>query len=221
MQQAAHDVIDPNTPVEARIALTILMPLAYIGVLVETYFANPLLAAPAQVYEAALRLNRVVKEVKDGDYKGAVSDEEEARRLFREAAIAVVSAIPLGAVVGAETRGAGAIGEASQKVVGAEVWLAARDAFTRSSLDAIDKANALEQVLEQINRADTSFLFERGKVVGGSAIFTGDARPFGLIVDAEGFLWKTGNFHEAGRLVGLGQGSLIYQPNWSLWTKLL
>jgi len=222
MQQAAHDVIDPDTPVEARIALTILMPLAYIGVLVETYFANPLLAAPAQVYEAALRLNRIVKEVKDGDYKGAASDEEEARRLFREAAVAVISAIPLGAAIGKEAGAAAELEAKAEQVIGREAYLAARSAFTQSSLDAIDKANALEEVLVQINAADKNFLFQRYFCEGGSAFFKGDARPFGLIVDAEGFLWKTDNFLVGGQLVPLGTSSkLIYRPNWDLWIKLL
>jgi hypothetical protein len=101
-------------------------------------------------------------------------------------------------------------------VVGREIFAIARDVAVKSELSAAEKASALEGIFREISAADASWQANRGPVLGAEAFFTGDARPFGLIVDSQGAVWQTKNIAEGGKFVMDG-GQLKYLPDFSKW----
>lgn len=68
-----------------------------------------------------------------------------------------------------------------------------RDVAVKAELSAAEKATALEGIFREITAADTTWRASRGLVLGAEALFTGDARPFGLLVDSQGGVWQTKN----------------------------
>jgi hypothetical protein len=104
-------------------------------------------------------------------------------------------------------------------VVGREIFALARDVAVKSELSAAEKASALEKIFLEINAEDSSWMARRGPVKGAEAIFTGDARPFGLIVDSEGGIWQTKNIVESGKFIKDGS-ELKYLPDFAKWTQL-
>lgn len=106
---AISQIVDKNNPLLARMVLIQLLPAGYIGRIVERHFVNPLLAAPAQIYMAAKLGRRAAKEVAEGNVAQAIKDEQNAEHLMRQAALAILSALPLG-------KGAGVAAKAETKL---------------------------------------------------------------------------------------------------------
>jgi hypothetical protein len=86
-------------------------------------------------------------------------------------------------------------------------------------LNAAQKAGALEKIFMEITAADPSRRASRGTAAGAEALFTGDARPFGLLVDKNGGIWQTMNIIEGGKFSTV-EGKLTYIPEMTKWTKV-
>jgi hypothetical protein len=100
-----RDMLDKNNPLLARLVLAELLPAAFIGELVEKYFVNPLLSAPANVLEAAEAASSAFDKINARDYEGAVADSKTAEAKLKEAALAIVMVIPLGGSAGKVAQG--------------------------------------------------------------------------------------------------------------------
>lgn len=100
---AIRDRIDENVPALLRTILTQLIPATYVAALLERHIVNPLLAAPAHLYEAGLRLERAARFTEQGEFARAVEDVKAADENFKQAALAIMAVVPLGEGVGATT----------------------------------------------------------------------------------------------------------------------
>lgn len=79
--------------------------------------------------------------------------------------------------------------------IGRELFWRGRDLLVRStSLTASQKADTFEELARRINQIDPSWMARRGPAANAAGFFTGDARPFGFAIDADGNLWQTLNF---------------------------
>lgn len=131
---AFQDILDKNNPLLARMVLAQISALATIGVLVERYFVNPMLAAPAHLY-AGLALEKAAAEAAArGDIQGAADDHDAATKHFREAAAAIAAVIPLGRAAGAG-KGVAYTGERLISSVEGQAWALAQEWVTQSMFE--------------------------------------------------------------------------------------
>ena len=107
----------------------------------------------------------------------------------------------------------------SETVVGRDVFQIARQVVARSDLNALQKANLLESIFSEITAADASWSASRGPAFGAEAMFTGETRPFGLIVDKQGVVWTTKDVDAAGGIARV-DGKLQYVPDLTKWVQV-
>lgn len=94
---AIQDAIDKNNPWLARLILNQVLPYAYLAQILESQVVNPLLAAPYDLYEAALYFQRAEEFTAGGEYLFAIDDMNSAEGKVRSAALAIAAVIPFGA----------------------------------------------------------------------------------------------------------------------------
>ena len=94
---AIQDAIDKNNPWLARLILNQVLPYAYLAQILESQVVNPLLAAPYDLYEAALYFQRAEEFTAGGEYLFAIDDMNSAEGKVRSAALAISAVIPFGA----------------------------------------------------------------------------------------------------------------------------
>ncbi|GAA3268708.1 hypothetical protein Dvina_17225 [Dactylosporangium vinaceum] len=90
-----RDAADENTPALLRYVLLGLLPVAEIGGLVERYFVNPLLAAPANFVDAVNLSVASNEALAAGDVAEAAEDRLKATAKLAEAAAAVLVVLPI------------------------------------------------------------------------------------------------------------------------------
>jgi hypothetical protein len=152
VQGALRDIADRNNALVARIALTQLLPAAYVGALVEGHIVNPLLAAPAHLYEAALRLLRAAHYAGHGEVARALADEHAAEELIREAALAIMAVVPLG-------EGVGATAPPAERLSAAGI-----EYLSTRNLPATEKASALHQMWALQSHVEHLFVMDGKKI---------------------------------------------------------
>jgi hypothetical protein len=118
-----------------------------------------------------------------------------------------------------EAKGLSVGTKAAEAVRAKEVLQVAKQAASSASMSAGEKAAALEKVFTEISAADTSWHFKRRRALGCQALFTGEQRPFGLLVDNQGVLWETLDFHVAGKY-GEAGGAFQYVPDFAKWDRV-
>ncbi len=118
-----------------------------------------------------------------------------------------------------EAKGLSVGTKAAEAVEAKEVMRVAKQAASRVSMNAGEKVAALEKVFTEISAADTSWSFRRGPAVGCKALFSGEAQPFGLLVDNQGVVWETKNFREAGTFDRV-EGVFQYVPDFAKWARV-
>ena len=94
---AIQDAIDKNNPWFARLILNQVLPYSYLAQILESHVVNPLLAAPYDLYEAALYFQRAEEFTAAGEYLFAIDDMNSAEGKVRSAALAIAAVIPFGA----------------------------------------------------------------------------------------------------------------------------
>ncbi len=171
---AIRDRIDGNVPVMARVALTQLLPAAYVGALVERHFINPLLAAPAQLYEAGLRVIRAERAAEEGDPDRAVQEIKIADGLFKKAAMAILAVVPLGEGVSATAPAADRLAARGVEYMGSRLlprtetaWATHQMWVTKSHFEHIFRLDGARQVMVDgfINRTGLDFVDRAGNMV--------------------------------------------------------
>lgn len=95
-------IVNDQNPFLVRLILTQYAGLASTLVFLERYFANPLLAAPAQLVNAGKALRRATVKARAGDWLGAAQEEQVASDNLRDAAVAIAAAIPVGGALATE-----------------------------------------------------------------------------------------------------------------------
>jgi hypothetical protein len=107
----------------------------------------------------------------------------------------------------------------AERILGREVFSKVKEAIIRSGANPADKARALELCLEEIHAADSSWKAIKSSTAAGEIMWTGEGRPFGLLMDSSGVLWQTANVAEAGRYGTMG-GKFGYIPDLAKWSRL-
>ena len=111
----------------------------------------------------------------------------------------------------------GSAQEELTKVMGKEVFWAAKDAFAEADLNAAQKTEALQQIFSQIHEADSTWSARQKLADNAAAIFIGEDRPFGLLVDKNGALWTTPDYLKSGAFEPIG-GHMKYVADYTKWT---
>lgn len=82
---------------------------------------------------------------------------------------------------------------------GKELYAQVRDLLAGTDdLSAIQKAAIFEAATKRINAIDSSWSATRGNPKNAFAIFMGEARPFGFLVDHQGGIWTIKDFFNSG-----------------------
>ncbi|MEV4516810.1 hypothetical protein AB0K00_48635 [Dactylosporangium sp. NPDC049525] len=90
-----RDAFDTNNPLLLRYVLLTLLPTAEIGAFVESSFVNPLLAAPANIVDAASLSISGDEALARGDIVQAAADKAAATGKLLEAGAAIATVLPI------------------------------------------------------------------------------------------------------------------------------
>lgn len=91
-----RDIMDTQVPMVARIVLANALPPAYLALVLEKFILNPLLAMPANLYEAGRQEYLAMRALAAGDIGSAIEHDRAAAHHMREAALAILAVVPFG-----------------------------------------------------------------------------------------------------------------------------
>ena len=108
--------------------------------------------------------------------------------------------------------------QAGSTTLGRDMFAQAREALVKeTTLSAGEKVKAFTEIASRIRAADPSWQANAGPVSNAAGFFSGDAQPFGMLVDNAGRIWTTANFHESGTFQTIN-GQLQYVADFAKWT---
>ncbi|WP_418902345.1 hypothetical protein [Terripilifer ovatus] len=160
-----RDILDENNPMLARLALGYLIAPASMGVLVERYFVNAMLAAPAHLYGALALEKAAADALARGDVVGGMADHDAATKHFREAALAIASVLPFGSEAKAAEKGVVYAGERLIDMTMPE-WAKAQSWVTKSMFEHVFIVDGQKIMVDGImSRTGETFVQNAGAII--------------------------------------------------------
>jgi hypothetical protein len=87
------------------------------------------------------------------------------------------------------------------------------------TLNPQQKVEALEFITKQMNQIDTQWSAKSGPIFNAAAMYTGELRPFGILIDWAGKVWVTQNVNLSGTHQKIN-GAWTYVADFSKWNRV-
>lgn len=93
------------------------------------------------------------------------------------------------------------------------------DYLKSQRMKANERMLELERFTKAISQRDTTWWARKADVSNAEGLLIGEQKPYGVLVDRFGQMWKTHDIIASGKFANQG-GNLVYEADYKLWNKI-